>query len=129
MLFEPLAHALSKIRNAEQAKKKEVVLHPSSKLIVAVLNILKSEGYIKEFKAQENNRGGEVIVQLSNVINKVGVIRPRYSVSISEIEKFEMRYLPAKGFGRLIISTPQGIMTHLDAKSKKTGGILLAYVY
>lgn len=129
MMSDPLAHALSRINNSENANKKEVVLRPSSKIIVSVLNILKSEGYIKDFKVEENNKGGEIKVQLLNIINKIGVVKPRYSVPLSKIEKFENRYLPAKDFGRLIISTPKGVMTHLDARSKKIGGTLLAYVY
>ena len=129
MMTDPLAHALSKIKNAENAGKKEVVIKPSSKLIAAVLNILKAENYIKDFKVEDNNRGGEIKVKLANVINNVGVIRPRYTVSISDLEKFENRYLPARGFGRLIISTSKGIVTHIDARAKKTGGTLIAYVY
>jgi len=44
-------------------------------------------------------------------------------------EKFEKRYLPAKDFGMIIVSTNQGIMTHIEAKEKGLGGRLLAYVY
>ena len=45
------------------------------------------------------------------------------------IEKWEKIYLPSRDFGFLIMSTPKGIMTHLDAKENNTGGRLLAYIY
>ena len=56
-------------------------------------------------------------------------IKPRYMVSVSEIEKYEKRYLPAKNFGIIIISTSQGLMTHQTAIDKNIGGSLIAYIY
>ncbi len=50
-------------------------------------------------------------------------------MTTEEFEKFEKRFLPAKDFGFLILSTSKGIMTHLAAKEKSIGGKLLAYVY
>ena len=47
----------------------------------------------------------------------------------ADFEKFERRYLPAKDMGILIVSTPAGIMTHVEAKKKGLGGRLLAYCY
>ena len=44
-------------------------------------------------------------------------------------EKYEKRFLPAKGFGILIVSTPKGLMTHEEARKKKLGGVLIVYVY
>ena len=46
-----------------------------------------------------------------------------------EFEKFEKRFLPAQDFGILILTTNQGVMTHKEAKERKIGGRLLAYVY
>ena len=60
---------------------------------------------------------------------KCGAIKPNFSVKKDGFEKFEKRYLPAKDFGVLIVSTSQGIMTHVEAKEKKLGGKLIAYVY
>ncbi len=68
-------------------------------------------------------------MKLSGGINKCGAIRPRYSVGKSDYEKFERRYLPAKDFGILIVSTQNGVMTNQSAKEKSLGGRLLAYVY
>ena len=47
----------------------------------------------------------------------------------NEFEKFERRYLPAKGFGFLLVSTSKGIMTNEEAKTNGVGGKLIAYIY
>ncbi|MDZ4226799.1 MAG: 30S ribosomal protein S8, partial [Candidatus Pacearchaeota archaeon] len=60
---------------------------------------------------------------------KCGVVKPRFPVKLDEFEKFEKRYLPAKNFGIIIVSTSNGIMTHIEAKEKKLGGRLIAYIY
>ena len=67
--------------------------------------------------------------ELKGNINKCGVIKPRHAVKKDEFEKFEKRYLPAKNFGILIVTTPKGIMTHYEAKELGIGGRLLAYMY
>ena len=60
---------------------------------------------------------------------KCGVIKPRHSVKRSDFDKWESRYLPARDFGLLILSTNKGVMHHYEAKESKIGGRLLAYVY
>ena len=90
---------------------------------------MKEKGYVSDFKEIEDSRGNYIQLTLNGSINKCGVIKPRYSVKSSEFEKFERRYLPAKDFGLLLVSTPKGIVTHYDAKSKRTGGRLLAFCY
>jgi len=129
MLNDTLANALSKMKNAERVGKDKITILPVSKIVIEVLKILKEEKYITDFKEQKDMRGGTVSVTLAKQINNIGVIKPRFSVSLEDFEKFEKRYLPAKEFGRLIISTPKGIITHLKARDLKTGGVLLAYVY
>jgi len=129
MLNDPLANALSNILNKENAKTKECLIKPSSKIIKEILNIMKDNYYIGEFKEIEDSKGNMLSVQLLNKINKCGVIKPRFSVKKDGYEKFEKRFLPAKGFGILIVSTPQGIMTNDEAKKKGIGGKLLAYCY
>lgn len=124
-----LAHALSAMNNAEKAAKTEVVVKPASKLVLSVLDFIKKEGYIKDYKVVENRRGGEVTVKLVGSINKVGVIKPRFAVKTKDIEKFEKRYLPARDFGRIILSTPKGLIDHIKAKESGIGGRLIAYIY
>jgi small subunit ribosomal protein S8 len=66
---------------------------------------------------------------MKGAINDCGVIKPRYSVKVAELEKYEARFLPAQNFGVLILSTTEGVVTHNRARELGIGGKLLAYVY
>lgn len=129
MLNDPLANVMSVILNNEDIGRQECIIKPSSKIIKEVLTVMKSNGYLTDFKEIDDSRGNYIKLNLNGSINKCGVIKPRYSVKFKDFEKFENRYLPAKDLGVLFVSTPKGIMTHYDAKSKKLGGRLLAYCY
>lgn len=129
MLNDPLANVMSLILNTESTGKSECLIKPVSKVIRQLLKVMKENGYIGESKETDDSRGNYIKLDLIGSINKCGVIKPRYSVKKNDFEKFERRYLPAKDIGILFVSTPRGIMTHYDAKSKKTGGRLLAYCY
>jgi small subunit ribosomal protein S8 len=129
MLNDPLADALSLMRNAEIKGKGTCTVQPSSKLIGGVLNLLKEKGYIGEFERIDDGKAGLFQVKLLGNINNCGVIKPRYPVKRENLEKWESRYLPARDFGILILTTTQGIVTHAEAKKIGIGGKLLAYVY
>ncbi|MEK6899542.1 MAG: 30S ribosomal protein S8 [Nanoarchaeota archaeon] len=129
MFNDPLAAALSNVINAERVGKREVVIKPASSLIKRVLTIMNEHGYIGQFEEVDDGKGGVLKVHLLGNLNKCGVIKPRFSTSKNEFEKWEKRYLPAKDFGIILVSTPQGVLTHLLAKEKQTGGKLLAYCY
>ena len=129
MLNDPLAHALSLIKNAEIKGKGTCTIQPSSKLIGGVLNLLKEKGYIGEFEYVEDGKAGVFQVRLTGNINNCGVIKPRYPVKRDDLEKWESRYLPARDFGLLILTTTQGIISHNEAKKSGIGGKVLAYVY
>ncbi len=129
MLNDTLAAALSKIMNAEKVGKKEVVIKPASKLIKNIFSIMNEHNYIGSFEEIEDGRGGILKVNLLGNINKCGVIKPRFSTKCTGFEKWEKRYLPAKDFGIIFVTTPLGVMVHDQAKEKKTGGKLLAYCY
>ena len=109
--------------------KDSCVISPASKLIGEVLSTMQKENYIGNFEYIDDNRAGQFKVELEGNINKCGVIKPRHAVKKDEFEKFEKRYLPAKNFGILIVTTPEGIMTHYEAKERGIGGRLLAYMY
>ena len=129
MLMDPLANALTNMRNNEMQGNKRCNIQPASKMIGRVLRTMQKEGYIGEFEFIDDNKAGQFLVELEGNINKCGVIKPRHAVKKDEFEKFEKRYLPSKNFGIMIITTPQGIMTHNEAKEKGIGGRLLAYIY
>jgi len=129
MLNDTLATALSAILNLEKIGKKECVIRPSSKIIKIVLKIMNENNYVGTFNEVVMQKGNMLKVNLLGNINKCGAIKPRYSVKKDGYEKFEKRYLPAKDFGIIFVSTPKGIMSHTEAKKKKMGGRLIAYCY
>ena len=126
---DPLANALSLILNDEKIGRNVSSIKPYSKIIKKVLEVMNNNHYIGDFEEIEDGRGNMLKLNLLGNINKCGVIKPRYSVKKDQYEKFEKRYLLAKGMGILIISTPLGIISHDEAKKKGIGGKLLAYCY
>ncbi len=129
MQHDPLNDAMSIIKNAEDVGKRVCTLRPSSKLIGRILNVMQDNNYIRQFEYIEDGKAGEFKVELNGNINNCGVIKPRYAVKKRDVEKFEARYLPAKDFGVLILTTTNGIVSHNEAKKLGVGGKLLAYVY
>jgi small subunit ribosomal protein S8 len=129
MLLDTLANACSVIKNAEYVCQSHVIINPRSKLTGTLLRILQTNGYIGEYESIDDGRWGKFRVQLLGRINKIGVIKPRNAVKNKHIEKIEAAYLPSVNFGLLILSTSNGIMTHVEAKKQKIGGRLLAFVY
>lgn len=127
-LNDSLANGLSKINTAEAKAKTEVVLK-SSKMLKQVLEILNRARYVGAFEEKKDVRGTSLLLPLLGSINKCGVIKPRFSYTYEESEKVEKKYLPAKGFGVIVVSTSQGVMTLDQSKEKKVGGRLIAYCY
>ena len=128
MLNDQLANVLSTLLNAERISKRECLVKGSG-LIKRVLTLLNETGYLGNFTAVETSKGEYLTIQLIGTINKTGAIKPRSSVTVGNYEKYEKRFLPAKDFGILIISTSKGLLTHKDAKAKNLGGRLIAYCY
>jgi small subunit ribosomal protein S8 len=124
-----LAETLVQMKNAERIGRSECIVHKVSNLLREVLAVMKKEGYIGEYELIDDGRGGILKIQLLGKINDAGAIKPRFSVKQGEYEKFEKRYLPAKDFGLLILSTTKGVVTHHHAKKAGMGGQLLAYIY
>ena len=129
MFNDPLAATLAKILNAERVGKREVIVKPASKMIKEVLTLMNESRFIGSFEIIDENQGGLLKINLLGSINKCGVVKPRFSTKKNGFEKWEKRYLPAKDFGIIIVSTPKGIMTHDKAKEQQKGGKLLAYCY
>lgn len=129
MLLDPLADAMSVIKNAESVGKPECIVHPASKLIGRALKVMADRNYIGEFEFVDDGKSGMFRVKLLGRINRCGVIKPRFSTKVADLEKWEKRFLPARNFGVLILSTSKGVMAHSDARAESLGGQLLAYVY
>jgi len=129
MNMDVIANGLTAIYNNEVRRRKECYITPASKLLGNVLRVMQMSGYIGEFEFIDDGRTGKFRVQLLGRINKCGAIKPRYSVRAKDIEKWEKTFLPARDIGILILTTPQGVMSHIEAKKRGVGGKLLAYIY
>jgi small subunit ribosomal protein S8 len=128
MRQDTLADVMITIRNAEKVGKRECI-SPASNLVKEVLKVMQKHGYIGIFEFIDDGKSGKFRIELKNKINKCNVIKPRYSVKSDDYEKFEKRYLPAKDFGILLVTTNKGVLTHENAKKQNLGGKLLAYVF
>ena len=128
-LMDPLSDALSNIYNNEEKRKHECIIKPASKLIGQVLRVMQEKGYVGAFEYIDDGRTGKFRVQLLGRINRCGVIKPRFSVKVNEIESWENKFLPGKNFGVLIMTTSDGVIAHTEAVEKNVGGRLMAYVY
>lgn len=128
-MSDPIADMLTRIRNGQSASKKSVKL-PSSKLKVAIVNVLKNEGYITSFKTETTGSHTEMTIDLKYyqgvpVIEKVKrVSRPGLRIYKSKDE------LPKvlAGLGIAIVSTSNGVMTDRAARAIGHGGEVICTV-
>lgn len=126
---DTLANAYSQMLNAEKYGKTTCKVKPVSQFLRQNLKILQEHHYIGSMKEIDTSRGKIIEVTLTGNINDCNVIKPRHAVTKEKYEKFEKRFLPAKDFGILLVSTSKGLMTHGEAKKHSLGGKLIAYCY
>ncbi|KAI9675644.1 MAG: 40S ribosomal protein S22 [Caeruleum heppii] len=124
-----LNDALNSINNAEKAGKRQVLIRPSSKVIVKFLSVMQKHGYIGEFEEVDDHRNGKIVIQLNGRLNKTGVISPRYNVRLGELEKWVVKLLPSRQFGFIVLTTSAGIMEHEEARRKHVAGKILGFFY
>ncbi|MBN1231440.1 MAG: 30S ribosomal protein S8 [Anaerolineales bacterium] len=133
---DPIADMLTRIRNAGMANHPQVAM-PSSKIKVAIAEILKEEGYIDDFQVVDGDIVGEKILRIR--LKYVGERRTRRPV-ISGIERVSRpgKRIYAKkgeipwvlsGLGVSIMSTPKGVMTGRRARQIGVGGEILCKVF
>ena len=87
---------------------------------------MKYKNAIKKYKINSLEKSGEISI---GELSECKAIKPRFSVDKTQIEKYVRRYLPARNFGTMIISTNKGLMSHEEAQEKGIGGSLIAYFY
>jgi len=126
---DPLSNALSGLDNAESVGHLSQEVSPASNLVGRVLEVFYDRGYIDGFEYVEDGKAGRFDVELKGAINECGVVTPRYSAGADEFEKWEKRYLPARDYGTLVVTTSHGIMSHYEAREAGVGGQVVAYVY
>jgi len=130
MLSDPIADFLTRIRNASRAEQEKVDI-PSSKLKLRMAEILKDEGFIKNFRVIEDNKQGVLRVYLKYagtekiISGIVRVSRPGRRIYVTKDK------IPTilGGMGVAILSTSAGVMTDRQVKKQHLGGEVLAYVW
>merc|ERR1711934_32819 len=97
---------------AEKRGKRQVMLRPCSKVVIRFLTVMMKHGYIGEFEVVDDHRAGKIVVNLTGRLNKCGVVSPRFDIAINDIEKWTNNLLPSRQFGKVVLTTPGGIMDH-----------------
>lgn len=120
-----VSDGLNQIMNAKQIEKREFVIRRSSKVLLNLLEMMKSRGYLEYEKDEENKTVKVKIIKL----NKCKAVKPRYYVGVDAIDKYLRRFLPSRNFGTLVISTNMGLLSHKDAIKNNIGGSVVAYFY
>jgi small subunit ribosomal protein S8 len=128
---DPISDMITRIRNA-QLRTLNTVLVPNSKLRARILDVLKEEGYIADYKPSTNEKNNKLLLIDLKYHNGIPVIK-----EISRVSKPGRRiYTKAEsipkiqnGLGIAIVSTSKGIMTDNDARSKKIGGEIICKVF
>ena len=129
MQHDTLSDALSAINNAARDDNDYATVSPTSNLIKNVLLKLQEEGYIGVFELVEDGKGGKFKVEVNEAVNQCQPVKPNFYVKADEHTDWAKRYLPARNFGKLIVTTPEGVLTHEEAVENNVGGQLLGYVY
>lgn len=124
-----LSDCLNAICNAEKRGKRQVIVRPSSKVIIKFLSVMQKHGYIGEFEIVDDHRSGKIVIQLIGRLNKCGVISPRFNIKLKDFENWVNNLLPSRQFGYFVLTTSAGIMDHEEARRKRTGGKILGYFY
>ena len=128
-MSDPIADMLTRIRNAQSVAKAAVTM-PSSKLKVAIAQVLKDEGYIDGFAIRENAGKPELEVALKYYAGRP-VIERIERVSRPGLRIYKGRHsIPQvmNGLGVAIVTTPKGVMTDRKARQTGVGGEVLCYV-
>jgi small subunit ribosomal protein S8 len=132
MTTDPIADFLTRMRNALMAGHK-VVEVPSSKMKVEMAKILKDQGYIRDFRMEEDDKQGILKVALKyNARTKMPAIKKMERVSRPGLRQYKSAgELPRvlNGLGIAIVSTSNGVMTDKKARQENVGGEVLCYVY
>ena len=126
---DPLSNALAGLDNAESVGHLTHTVTPASNEVGSVLEVLYDRGYIDGFEYVDDGKAGTFEVELNGRINECGPVKPRYAAAPDEFEKWEKRYLPARDYGTLVVTTSHGIVSHYAAREEGIGGQVLAYVY
>ena len=131
-MTDPIADFLTRIRNAQMAKSKVVEI-PSSNMKKSITKILYDNGYILNYKFDDEKDKGIIKIALKyNLQTKQPVIKKLERISRPGLRKYtndENMPRVLNGLGIAVISTSQGVMSDKDARAKNLGGEVLCYIY
>jgi small subunit ribosomal protein S8 len=130
VMTDPIADMLTRIRNANMVRHEKLEV-PASKIKKEIAEILKSEGFVRDFELIEDNKQGIIRIFL-----KYGANNERVITGLKRISKPGLRVYAKtgevprvlNGLGIAIVSTSHGVLTDKEARSKQVGGEVLAYV-
>ena len=129
-LSDPIGDMIARVKNAQSRNHKKVEL-PSSNFKVKIAEILKNEGFVKDFKVNSEKNKNLLSLELKyhsgnpviNTFERVSKPGRRIFSSASGLPKIN------NGLGIAIVSTPKGVMTDLDARKKRVGGEIICKVF
>ena len=129
-LSDPIGDMIARVKNAQARNHKKVEL-PSSNFKTKIADILKNEGFIKDFKVVDENKKPKLSLELKYhsgnpvISNFERVSKPgrRIFSSADSLPKIN------NGLGIAIVSTPKGVMTDIDARKQKVGGEIICKVF
>ena len=129
-LSDPIGDMIARIKNAQLRNHKTVEL-PSSNFKIKISNILKSEGYILDYKTNSENNKSILLIYLKyhsgnpviSAIERVSKPGRRIFSRAESLPKIN------NGLGIAIVSTPKGVMTDIDARKQKVGGEIICKVF
>lgn len=130
-MTDPIADMLTRIRNAVTAKHDYVNI-PASNMKVAIANVLREEGFIKQYEVKQDGSRKLMRIQLNYTGKKEPVLNGLQRVSKPGLRVYvQKREIPRVygGLGIAILSTPQGVMTGQDAWRRSIGGEVICYVW
>ena len=129
-LSDPIGDMLARIKNSQIRSQKKVEM-PSSKFKTKIAAVLKEEGFIIDYKVEENDKKQNLVIVLKynfgnpviNTIERVSKPGRRIFSSAQSLPKIN------NGLGIAIVSTPKGVMTDIDARKQKIGGEIICKVF
>lgn len=130
-MTDPIADMLTRIRNANMVRHEKLEV-PASKIKKEIAEILKREGFVRDFELIEDNKQGIIRIFL-----KYGANNERVITGLKRISKPGLRVYAKtgevprvlNGLGIAVVSTSHGVLTDKEARSKQVGGEVLAYVW
>lgn len=128
MVVDNISNLIISLKNASKAGK-DCILAPFTKINVAILNVLKANNFVADFEAKEKNRQIKVVLKYNDDgpaitdVKRISKNSKRIYQSVKDIKKVR------NGFGIGVLSTPNGVLSTVDARAQKVGGEILFEIW